>query len=88
MNIQPGLVLGGKVKDSDGREDVKGIDSSKDVGDVGIYYDIDPTDLIQEVVVSLYAAPWLLELTQLVSKRYGLHVLVRKSELASNPIWE
>ena len=75
-------------KDLDGREDVKGIDSSKDVCDVGIYYNIDPTDLIQEVVVSPYAAPWLLELTQSVSKRYGLHVLVRQSELASNPIWE
>ena len=77
-----------KREDSDGREDVKIVDSSKDVCDVGIHYDIDPADLIQEVVVSPYAARWLLELTQSVSKRYDLDVPVRQSELAGNPIWE
>ena len=77
-----------KKEDPDGREDVKIVDSSKDVCDVGIHYDIDPADLIQEVVVSPYAARWLLELTQSVSKRYDLDVPVRQSELAGNPIWE
>ena len=58
-------------EDPNGRDDVKDIDFSKDVCDVGIHYDVNPDQLIQEVVVSPYAAPWLVELTRSVIERYG-----------------
>ena len=53
--------------------------------DVGIYYKVDLSLLIQEVVVAPYAEDWFLELVKSVSARYGLETLVSKSNLAALP---
>lgn len=63
------------------------IDFSVDACEVGLHYDVEPERLIQEVVVSPYAAPWLLDLTRAVASRYLLSVPVRESKLKEQPIW-
>ena len=60
---------------------------STDVCDVGIPFAIDPTDLIQEVVVSPYAESWTFELVQAVCAKYGITAPVRLSSMASGPAW-
>ena len=67
------------------REDVREIDYSRDVCEVGIPFAVDPADLIQEVVVSPYAESWILELVQSVCKRYGINKPIRLSGMAKNP---
>ena len=74
------------VKETD-REDVKDIDFSRDVCEVGIPFSVEPADLVQEVVVSPYAESWMLELVRSVSKRYGLNNPVRPSGMVRDPIW-
>ena len=69
------------------REDVREPDYSRDVCEVGISFGIDPGDLIQEVVVSPYAEPWMIELVQSVCRRYGINKPVRLSGMAKNPVW-
>ena len=61
------------------------IDFSRDVCDVGLYYDIAPEQLIHEIVLSPYATPWLLDLTRSVTKKYGLNVPVVPSTLGEQP---
>ena len=56
-----------------------------DVGDEGRYYDVDPKELIHEIVISPYAAPWLFELTRSVAEKYGLSVPVVQSNLNQKP---
>ena len=58
-----------------------------DVDDEGRYYDVDPEQLIHEIVISPYAAPWMTELTRAVTKRYGLNVPVVQSSLSQKPPW-
>lgn len=60
---------------------------STDVCDVGMSFAIDPTDLIQEVVVSPYAQSWTFELVQAVCTRYGINAPVKLSSMASEPAW-
>ena len=69
------------------RDDVKEIDYSRDVCEVGIPFVIDPVDLIQEVVVSPYAETWLLGLVQSVCRRYGMNKPVRLSGTVRGPEW-
>lgn len=69
------------------RSDVSAYDYSKDVCDVGILFPVDTDDLIQEVVVSPYAEPWMFELVRSVCKRYGISTTVRKSDMGKDPVW-
>ena len=71
---------------NDGKEEV--IDFSQDICDVGNYYEVDLSLLIQEVVVSPYAPDWLLELIRSVATRYNLEAPVVGSTLADNPTWD
>ena len=59
--------------------------SSMDVADGGRYYDVDPKQLIHGIVISPYAASWLVELTRSVAQKYGLNVPVVQSSLNDNP---
>ena len=67
---------------------LRDVDYSTDVCDVGLYYGVDLSTLIQEVVVSPYAPSWLVDLTGSVVERYGLQFPVRQSALAKEPRWD
>ena len=69
------------------RSDVKKIDYSKDICEIGMPFSIDPEELIQGVVVSPYAESWILDLAASVSKRYGIGDVVRPSSMSRNPVW-
>ena len=69
------------------KPDVVTVDYSKDVCDVGMPFPVDPVKLIQEVVVSPYAEPWIHELVVTVSKRYGLGSVVIPSGMVKTPVW-
>ena len=64
------------------------IDFSQDICDVGNYYKVDLSRLIQEVIVSPYASNWLLERIKSVAFRYKLKAPVVKSDLADFPTWD
>ena len=57
------------------------------VRDVGMRVPVDPSDLIQEVVVSPYGEDWMLELVERVCTRYGIDAPVKKSSMAKVPSW-
>ncbi len=57
------------------------------IGDEGRYYNVDLEHLIHEVVIGPLAAPWLCELTQSVTEKYGLNVPVVQSRLNEKPSW-
>ena len=65
----------------------QGFDFSRDICDIGKYYEIDLPVLIQEVVVAPFAPDWFLELVKLVTVRYNFEFPVEKSALADNPTW-
>lgn len=69
------------------RDDVRAPDYSRDVCDVGLGYEINPADLIHEVVISPYAQSWLSELVARVIDRYGLQIPVSQSQLLGTPRW-
>ena len=52
----------------------------------GVNCKVDLNVLIQEIVVD-YSADWLLDLVDLVTKRYDLQVPIRRSDLAAVPEW-
>lgn len=64
------------------------IDLSQDICDVGNYYEVDLSLLIQEVVIGPYAPDWLLELIHSVATRYNLKASVVRSNLVDNPTWD
>ena len=64
------------------------MDLSQDICDIGKYFQVDLSLLIQEVVVAPYAPDWLLELIKSVATRYDLMASVKKSPLADNPTWD
>ena len=66
----------------------KQIVCSEGTFDVGNYYKVDLSLLVQEVVVAPYAPDWLLELIKAVATRYDLMASVKKSPLADNPTWD
>ena len=70
-----------------GEVNVKAIDFSSDVCDVGMCFPVDLGDLIHEVVVGPYAQSWLFDLVQQVCVRYGISVPIRLSNMAKDPIW-
>lgn len=72
----------------DKEKNQKLIDLSQDICEVGIYYEVDLSLLIQEVIVGPYAPDWLLELIRSVASRYSLLAPVVKSSLADSPSWE
>ena len=63
------------------------IDMSHDICDIGKYYEVDLSLLIQQVIVAPYAHDWFLELIKSVAARYNLEAPVVKSSLADNPRW-
>ena len=64
------------------------IDLSQDICDVGNYYEVDLSLLIQEVVIGPYSPDWLLELIRSVATRYNLKASVVRSNLVDNPTWD
>ena len=65
----------------------QGIDLSRDICDIGKYYEVDLPLLIQEVVVAPFAPDWFLELVKSVTVRYNREFPVVKSAIAANPTW-
>ena len=63
------------------------IDSSEDICDIGKYYGVDLSLLIQEVIVAPYAPEWFVELINSVAARYNIDAPVARSALADNPTW-
>ena len=55
--------------------------------DVGKYYEIDMSNLIQEVVLAPYSDDWFSNLVQSVITHYDTNIPVRKSVLAATPNW-
>ena len=53
----------------------------------GCYCDVNPNQLIHEIVVSPFAVPWLPGLLQSVVKKYGLDAPVVRSSLSEKPSW-
>ena len=72
------------LEDPDGDGTVK---LPKAIGNKGLYFEVDPNQLIQEIVISPLAVHWLHELTQSVARKYGLDVPVVKSTLTEEPSW-
>lgn len=64
-----------------------GIDWARDICDIGKYYKVDLSLLIQKVVVAPFAPDWFLELVKSVTVRYNFDFRVVKSTLAANPTW-
>ena len=62
-----------------------GIDPA--IHELGLYHDVDTAMLIKEVVVPPYAADWLTELVKATAETFGLEATVRKSSLATRPVW-
>lgn len=58
-----------------------------DICDVGLYLDVDLSQLIEEVVVAPYAEDWFFELIESVASQYQLEAAVRRSSLAELPVW-
>ena len=69
------------------RDDVTAPDYSRDICEVGLGYEVNPADLIHEVVISPHAQPWLADLIRKVIKRHGLGFSVRQSGLRDTPRW-
>ena len=69
------------------RDDVMAPDYSRDICDVGLGCEVNPADLIHEVVISPHAQSWLTELVARVMERYGLRIPVSQSKLLGAPRW-
>ncbi len=63
-------------------------DMSRDICDIGKYYRVDLSVLIQEVVVAPFAPDWFLKLVKSVTARYNFNFPVVKSSQADDPMWE
>ena len=63
------------------------VDLSQDIYQVGRYYEVDLSALVQTVVIAPFAEPWFLELVQSLATRYGLKAPVNLSELGESPSW-
>lgn len=63
-------------------------DMSRDICDIGKYYRVDLSVLIQEVVVAPFAPDWFLELVKSGTARYNFNFPVVKSSQADDPMWE
>ena len=53
----------------------------------GIYYEVDLSLLIKEVIIAPFAQDWFVELVNSVVDRYGLNIPIVKSALADTPTW-
>ena len=62
-------------------------DWTRDICDIGKYYKVDLSLLIQEVVVAPFAPDWFLELVKSVTVHYNFEFPVVKSTLVDNPTW-
>ena len=65
----------------------QGVDYSRDICDIGKYYEVDLPVLIQEVVVAPFAPDWFLELVKSVTFRHTREFPVVKSTLVDTPTW-
>ena len=69
------------------RTNDQGIDASRDICDIGKYYKVDLSILIQKVMVAPFAPDWFLELVNSVTALYNVGFPVVKSTLADEPTW-
>jgi hypothetical protein len=53
----------------------------------GIEANVNLSDLVQAIVISPMAAPYVYELVRIITKRHGLDHLVRKSSLCGLPVY-
>ena len=53
----------------------------------GIYYEVDLSLLIKQVIVAPFAQDWFVELVNSVVDRYDLNIPIVKSALADTPTW-
>ena len=70
--------------------DEQGVDRSRDICDIGKYYEVDLSVLIGKVgkvVVAPFAPDWFLELVKSITVRYNFEFPVVKSTLADNPTY-
>ena len=76
------------VEEADQWSDIESIRSGKhDDERVGIFKKVDLHRLIESVYVSAESKPWFIELVKKVLRRYETNVPVRKSDLASEPLF-
>ena len=68
-------------------EDDEVLKKLRDEGLTGVYYEVDLSVLIKEVIVAPFAPDWFLELVNSVAASYDLKVPVVKSDLADTPTW-
>ena len=60
---------------------------AQDVCEIGLYYEVDLSLLVHEVIVAPLAPSSFLELVKSVAARYNLQAPVSKSRLAVEPVW-
>ena len=65
----------------------QGIDTSQDICDIGKYYNVDLSTLIQTVIVAPFAPEWFLELVKSVITRYNFNFPVVRFTQADKPTW-
>ncbi len=65
----------------------KGIDTSRDICDIGKYYKVDLSLLIKEVIIAPFAPDWFLELVKSVTTRYNFNFNVIRSTQTDEPTW-
>ena len=78
-----------KRKSFEHEQEVRAIiqDLSMQDNKAGVNINIDVNQLIQKIYVSPTAPSWLVDLTQDVSKKYGINSAVKKSDLYSQPVF-
>lgn len=60
----------------------------QDVCDTGIYFEVDLSPLIKEVIVAPTAEDWFFQLVRSVVTRYDMKAPVNKSKLTDEPNWD
>ena len=63
------------------------IDLDKAPHDIGTYYDVDLSILIQEIVIAPYADDWFTDLVKSIVSRYDINIPLTKSRMSDPPIW-
>lgn len=63
------------------------IDMSPRPARLGVYVRVDPSILIQEIVIAPYSQKWFIDLVGSVANRYGLGDRVTPSSLSEEPTW-
>lgn len=64
------------------------VDLSQDICEIGLFFDVDISRIVSEIVVAPFAQEWFLALVRSVASRYGLNAPARRSSLAKSPVWD